>query len=68
MYEWHDCLQEYYRYVYLFGINNWRIENKIQHDMNIFYDAFKKAEIYIMTIQKNFNPLKVDLSSLLNLE
>ena len=68
MYEWHDCLQEYYRYVYLFGINNWRIENKIQHDMNIFYDAFKKAEIYKMTIPENFNPLKVDLSSLLNLE
>jgi len=68
MYEWGDCLREYYRYVYLFGVNNRKIENKIQHDTNIFYDAFKKAEIYIMTIPENFNLLKVDLSSLLNLE
>jgi hypothetical protein len=68
MYEWGNCLREYYRYVCRFGINNWRIENKIQHDMNIFYDAFKKAEIYMMTIPENFNLLKVDLSSLLNLE
>ncbi|MEM2292953.1 MAG: hypothetical protein QXX41_06715 [Nitrososphaerota archaeon] len=44
MYEWGDCLREYYRYVYLFGANNSRIENKIQHDIGILINALKKQK------------------------
>lgn len=68
MYEWGDVLREYYRYGYLFAVNNSKIENKMQHDVDILNDAFKNVEIYRVTIPQEFNLSNVNIASLLKLK
>jgi len=68
MYEWNDIFKEYYKYVYLFGIRNERIENKLYHELKLMHETFKDAEIYRVIIPKNIDLTKVKLTSLLELD
>lgn len=58
LYEWYFFFREYYRYVYLYGVKNAKIENRLEHDFDIMYDTFKKAEL-----QRAIIPLRLDLTS-----
>ena len=68
LYEWNFFFKEYYKYAYLYGIRNRKIENKFQHDFSIMYRTFKKAELFRVIIPSKLDLTKVKVVSLFNLE
>ncbi|MEM5866758.1 MAG: hypothetical protein QXG39_02450 [Candidatus Aenigmatarchaeota archaeon] len=67
MYEWHHMFREYYYYSYLFGIKNEKIENRLNHDIEIMTETFGKAELYRVIIPESLDLYNVDLVSTLEI-
>jgi hypothetical protein len=68
LYEWNFFFREYYRYAYLYGLKNTKIENRFNHDFSVMYELFKEVELFRVTIPMQLDLTKVDFSSRLELE
>ena len=62
-----DSIREFYKYACLYGTRSPKMEKRLEHDLNIFYDSFKEAQIYRVVIPMKLNLINIDLPSILNL-
>jgi len=68
LYEWSYVLQEYYRYVNIFGVENKRVENMLLHDITVMEKTFEKCDLYRVLLPERLNLFNVDLASILPLD
>jgi len=65
LYEWNFFFKEYYRYAYLYGFRNIRIENIFHHYYDIMYGAFKRANLYRIIIPQKMDLTKVKMTPII---
>jgi hypothetical protein len=68
VYEWNHMFREYYRYVYLFGIRNKKIENRLYHDTEIMNKTFETCDLYRVIVPEGLDLSKINLTSLLDID
>ena len=68
LYEWNFFFREYYKYAYLYGAKNQRIEKRFNHDFSIMLDTFKRAELYRVVVPRGLDLTNIKLTSILGLD
>jgi len=63
-YEWNSFFKEYYKYVFLYNIENQIIEKKFEHDYRIILSLCHNAELHRVKIPKNTDLTRTDLTSI----
>ncbi len=57
--------KEYYRYAYMFGVRNAKIEKRFDHDYAIILSAFKKTKVFKIDIPKKIDLTSIDIENLI---